>query len=114
MLALEIKYNSANAKEFYESIKNQMFSNERSKANVDLDSKNKTIIFHSGSKLFLNDLSDLISNFIDIRKPIKEYIQREKYYSYQLNLNKKETELLLSQMRTWDNGTPVALSFLSK
>jgi len=72
--------------------------------------KNKTIIFHSGSKLFLEDLSELIGEFIGEVKQIKEYIQRERYKSYQLNLNKKETELLLSQLRLWDNGTPLALS----
>ena len=74
---------------------------------------NETIIFHSGSKLFLEDLSKLICNFIGVEKPIKEYIQREKYRSYQLNLNKKETAILLSKLKdkpTWDNGTPVALS----
>ena len=72
--------------------------------------KNKTIIFHSGSKLFLEDLSELIGEFIGEVKQIKEYIQRERYKSYQLNLNKKETELLLSQLRLWDNGTQLALS----
>ena len=72
--------------------------------------KNKTIIFHSGSKLFLNDLADLIESIIYIRKPVKEYTQRRIFRSYQLNLNKKETNVLLSNMPTWDNGTPAALS----
>jgi len=66
MLALEIKYNSANAKEFYESIKNQMFSNERSKANVDLDSKNKTIIFKVDAK----DITSLKASFNSIQQLI--------------------------------------------
>lgn len=70
---------------------------------------NNTIIFHSGSKLFLEDLSLLINKFINIKKPIREYVQREKYKSYQLNLNKLETELLLSNMPTWHNGTASAL-----
>lgn len=72
--------------------------------------KNKTIIFHSGSKIFLNELADLASEFIGKRKLIREFIQREKYHSYQLNLNKKESALLISQLRLWDNGTPIALS----
>ena len=79
--------------------------------------KNETIIFHSGSELFLNDLSDLIGDIIGIRKPIKEYVQREKYKSFQLNLNKKESALLLSDLKdkpTWDNGTPIALSFKTR
>ena len=59
-------------------------------------SKNR-ILFHSGSKLFLEDMSKLIGEFTGIEKPIKEYIQREIYKSYQLTLNKNERQLLLSQ-----------------
>ena len=55
------------------------------------------LLFHSGSKLFLEDLSKLISLFIGREKPIKEYIQREIYKSYQLCLNKQEKELILSK-----------------
>jgi len=69
----------------------------------------KDILFHSGSKTFLEELSDLICEFTKLKKPVREYIQREKFKSYQLNLNKKETEILLSNMPTWDNGTPFAL-----
>ena len=72
--------------------------------------KNKTIIFHSGSKRFLEDLSALISEIIGITKPIREFVQREIYRSYQLNLNKQEAKIMLSQMPTWDNGNPAALS----
>jgi len=72
--------------------------------------KREDILFHSGSKIFLEELSILISEFTKTNKPIKEYIQREKYHSYQLNLNKAETKLLLIDMPTWDNGTPLALS----
>jgi len=72
--------------------------------------KNRSILFHSGSKLFLEDLSELISEIIQNKKPIKKYVQKEKYFSYQLSLNKEETKLLLSVMPTWDNGTPLALS----
>jgi len=72
--------------------------------------KNNSILFHSGSKVFLEELSMLISEFTNTQKTIKEYTQREKYKSYQLNLNKEETKILLSGMPTWDNGTPLALS----
>ena len=74
------------------------------------------IMFHSGSKLFLKDLSWLISEFTDNKKEIKEFIQKEKFKSYQLTLNSKETKFLLTKMKmpTWDNGTPTALRFLNK
>ncbi|MCU0642424.1 MAG: hypothetical protein MUF61_02500 [archaeon] len=55
------------------------------------------ILFHSGSKLFLEDMSKLIGEFIEIDKPIKGFVQREIYKSYQLCLNKKERDLLLSR-----------------
>ena len=61
--------------------------------------KNKTILFHSGSKVFLEEISKLIGEFTKIIKPVREYVQREKYKSYQLNLNKKETEVLLEHCR---------------
>ena len=61
--------------------------------------KKGNILFHSGSKLFLEDLSKLIGEFTKTIKPIKEYIQREIYKSYQLSLNKVETNILLSACR---------------
>ena len=61
--------------------------------------KKGDILFHSGSRLFLEDLSLLISYFTGTKKPIREYVQREVYRSYQLNLNKPETEKLLSACR---------------
>lgn len=72
--------------------------------------KNRTIIFHSGSKAFLEELSVLIKSVFGINKQIKAYTQREKYEFYQLNLNKSESETLLSEMPPWDNGTPAVLS----
>lgn len=74
--------------------------------------KKGDILFHSGSKQFLIELANLINEITCSNKSIKEYTQREKFKSYQLNLNKKETDILLSEMPTWDNGTPAALSFL--
>jgi len=69
--------------------------------------KKGDILFHSGSKLFLEDLSLLISAFTGSKKPIREYVQREVYRSYQLNLNKGETEKLLAVCR---RGTMVLRS----
>lgn len=70
---------------------------------------NKSILFHSGSKVFLEDLSLLIKDFTGNAKSIKEYTQREVYKSYQLSLNKSETKILLDNVPLWDNGTPLAL-----
>ncbi len=67
------------------------------------------ISFHLGSKLFLEDFSNLISQVIGVRKPIKEFIQKEKYHSYQLYLNKDEGLALLSNVPTCDNGTRAVL-----
>lgn len=74
----------------------------------------KSILFHSGSRVFLWELSELISEFTGNIKPIREFTQREIFKSYQLSLNKEETRIILSKMPTWDNGTPAALSFLNK
>ena len=76
--------------------------------------KTGSILFHSGSKQFLEELAVLISELTGNLRNVKEYTQREKYKSYQLNLNKEETRTLLSEMPTWDNGTPLVLSFLKK
>jgi hypothetical protein len=57
---------------------------------------NGRITFHSGSKLFLEDLSFLFKEIFCVKRPVKEYIQLEKYKSYQLSLNKKEGLTLLS------------------
>lgn len=70
---------------------------------------NNFIRFHLGSKLFLEDLAILISEFIGAVKPVKEF-QQGPYKSYQLYLNKQERQILLSHMPVWDNGTPTVLS----
>ena len=72
--------------------------------------KNGIISFHMGSKQFLEDISVLLVNFIGMKKPVKEFLQRERYKSYQLYLNNAERLILLSHMPTWDNGTPPVLS----
>ena len=70
----------------------------------------KILRFHLGSKLFLEDLSLLISEFIGTIKPVKEFLQQNgKYKSYQLYLNKEEKDILLSRMPTWHNGTAPVL-----
>ena len=59
--------------------------------------KNLSINFHSGGRLFLEDLSKLISDLWGIEKGIKEYAQKERHLSYQLNLNRREADLILSK-----------------
>ncbi|HLC31706.1 MAG TPA: LAGLIDADG family homing endonuclease [Candidatus Nanoarchaeia archaeon] len=57
--------------------------------------------FHLGSKLFLEDLALLISEFIGVVKPIKAFSQNQgKYKSYQLYLNKQEKDLILGRRAT--------------
>jgi len=68
------------------------------------------IVFHLGSKLFLHDVSKLLLEITGIERPVKEFVQREIYKSYQLSLNKAEGMKLLLNMPTWDNGTPTVLS----
>jgi len=60
----------------------------------------RKVLFHLGSKLFLEELSALIGEFTGEIKAVKEYTQKGKYKSYQLCLNKKEKELLLSRRAT--------------
>lgn len=57
----------------------------------------KRLQFHSGSKLFLEDLSKLVGEFIGYVKPVKEYVQREIYRSYQLSLYNVEKDKLLAK-----------------
>lgn len=59
--------------------------------------KNRGLMFHLGSKLFIKDLSLLISEFTGKIKPVREFTQRKIYKSYQLYLNKEEKELLLNK-----------------
>ncbi len=72
--------------------------------------KNKTIIFHSGSKLFLEDLSVLLHDLFNMEKEVKSYIQREKYISYQLNLNKEESQKVLLMPPSHNGIAPVLSS----
>lgn len=61
--------------------------------------KDGGILFHLGSKLFLEDLSNLIKDIIKIKKPIKEFMQLNKYKSYQLYLNKMEGKIFIDTSR---------------
>jgi len=49
---------------------------------------NGTIIFHSGSKNFLEEFCELTNNLFGVNKKVKEYVQKEKYLSYQYLLSR--------------------------
>lgn len=65
--------------------------------------------FHLGSKSFIEDLAAMFYELTGIKRQVKEFRQGA-YKSYQLSLNKREGTFILSQMPTWDNGTPTVLS----
>lgn len=71
------------------------------------------ILFHLGSKVFLEDLSLLIYDIFGSQKKIKSYIQKERFISYQLSLNKEETKKLLL-MPLSHNGSAMVLSLVDK
>ncbi len=66
--------------------------------------KTGEIIFHLASKGMLNDLKEIINDLWDFNVQIKEYVQREKFRSYQLTLKRKESSIILQECRrgtTW-------------
>ena len=54
--------------------------------------------FHMASKMLLLDMVKLISEVWKFEKSVREVIQREKYFSYQLNLNKAESKHILEDL----------------
>jgi intein/homing endonuclease len=68
--------------------------------------KEGDILFHSASKQLIYDLSKLINDVWKIDKPAKHYLQQNKFNSYQLNLNKRESSIVLAQLKQmpwWHN-----------
>jgi len=65
--------------------------------------KRGDIIFHLASKDLIYNLKVLIKGVWGFDRPIREFIQREKFKSYQLTLNKKESSIVLAQMPPWHN-----------
>ncbi len=72
--------------------------------------KNKRMFFHTGSKIFLEEVSSLIYELIGTKKEVKTYLQKEKFLSYQLSLNKEESREILSKPPS-HNGIASVLSF---
>jgi intein/homing endonuclease len=60
--------------------------------------KTGDILFHSSSKQLLLDLNQIINDVWSYRKDVKTYLQKDRFVSYQLNLNKAESSLVLSRL----------------
>lgn len=60
--------------------------------------KDKTIIFHSSSKQLILDLQRLVLDIWNIDRKIKSYVQRERFNSFQLNLNKEQSSIILTDL----------------
>ena len=56
------------------------------------------ITFHMASKSLLFDLSRLIKEIWGFESKVIEVVQKRKYFSYQLNLKKKESNTILNQI----------------
>src|SRR3989338_3520161 len=65
--------------------------------------KDGSIMFHSASKNLTYDLKEMISSMWGIERQVKEYVQREKFLSYQLTLNKTQASIVLPQLPTSHN-----------
>lgn len=57
-----------------------------------------SMIFHSASKRLIHDMAALVEELWGFSKPVREYLQRERFLSYQLNLNRSESERILSDL----------------
>lgn len=60
--------------------------------------KRKDIMFHSSSEKLLYDLKTLIDDVWGFKRKIRHYTQRSKFKSYQLTLNKRQSEIVLASM----------------
>jgi hypothetical protein len=67
--------------------------------------KERDIIFHLASKNLIQDLKTLITDVWGFDRKIKKYTQKDKYISYQLTLNRKESFKILSDAEVAQSGT---------
>ena len=65
--------------------------------------KSGDIMFHLASHRLIYDLKALIKDIWGINRQVRTYLQRGKFNSYQLTLNKSESSLVLPQLPTWHN-----------
>lgn len=57
--------------------------------------KSGSVLFHMGSKQFLEDVNQLVFKLFGVEKTVKGYVQKGKFYSYQLTLNKENAQEIL-------------------
>ena len=60
--------------------------------------KKEDLMFHCASKGLIQNLNNLVETTWGFKKQVKRYLQKEKFTSYQLTLNKKESSIILSQL----------------
>ena len=65
--------------------------------------KDGSIMFHCSSQDLLQDLKNLINSVWGFERNVREFIQRDKFFSYQLTLNKAQSNIVLSQLPRWHN-----------
>lgn len=65
--------------------------------------KKGDIIFHSASKNLTYDLKDMIDSIWGFKRNVHEYQQRGKFLSYQLTLNKTQSNIVLTDLPTSHN-----------
>ena len=65
--------------------------------------KDGSLMFHCSSKNLLEDLKQLTKSVWGFERNIRKFIQRGKYISYQLTLNKTQGFVILSDLPTWHN-----------
>jgi len=64
--------------------------------------KDGSMIFHCASKQLIDDVNKVIKDIWNINKCTKKYIQG-KFTSFQINLNRNESKLVLENMPPWHN-----------
>ena len=60
--------------------------------------KDGSMVFHMASKRIVHDLAALIKELWGFDKPVKEYAQKSRFQSYQLNLRKIESDYIISDL----------------
>jgi intein/homing endonuclease len=60
--------------------------------------KNRSIMFHSASKELIKGIITLIFDLWGIKRTMKEYLQRQRFLSYQITLNIKDSSIVLNDL----------------
>ena len=65
--------------------------------------KQGSMMFHCSSHDLLQDLKHLIKSVWGFERNIREFLQQGKFLSYQLTLNKTQSDIVLAQLPRWHN-----------